>query len=80
MTATPTAHAANYARESNQRTMTASELYAELGKIIADGKGERPTFIQAQRDDGLTHALPVTLCFSSEPYDGDLVWICSPGL
>lgn len=70
---TPEAHAANYERENKQKTLTASELLALIAEIVAKGHGERPVFIM--ECDGLTHAVPIAMCFASEPYDGDVVWI-----
>lgn len=69
-------HAANYERESKQKTLTADELLALLRGIIAEGHGARPVFLmECDRGDGLTHARPVTGCFASEPYDGKVVWL-----
>jgi hypothetical protein len=71
-----TKHRANYERESNQKTMTAIELHAKLGEIIAAGKGARPIFrMDCDRGDGLTHAEPIGDCIASEPYDGEIVWL-----
>lgn len=67
------AHAENYGRESAQKTMTVAELHKELGGIIAAGGGDLPVF--RMHCDGLTHAVPVKMCFKAEPYDGALVWI-----
>lgn len=73
-----TAHAENYERESKQKTLTAHELHALLTAVIADGHGARPVFMM--RCEGLTHADPITLCFASEPYDGEIVWLAGPAM
>lgn len=79
------AHAANYARDSVQKSLSAAELHRELGEIIAAGHGDRRVFLMVTRQraqefgalaDGLTHAVPLRDCFAADPdADGDIVWV-----
>jgi hypothetical protein len=70
------AHVENYERASRQKTFTALELKQHLDEIVARGQGNRPVFLmKTDTGDGLTHSSPITLCFASEPYDGELVWL-----
>lgn len=69
------AHARSYAKR-DKNALTAAQLRQLLDAVIAAGHGDRPVYYMGETPDGFTIGNSVQQCFASQPYDGEVVWLC----
>ena len=54
--------------------LTAQQMYDCLGDVIRDGHGHYPVQLMLVVN-GVTFAQDLTMCFTAQEYDGELVWV-----